>query len=67
MGAAPFDIIEGKARGLVTLFHGPPGVGKAHTAKTIALATASSQLKSCNFRCFCFESEKELNCLCDYR
>lgn len=30
------DFIEGKGRGLVTVLHGPPGVGKTLTAEGIA-------------------------------
>ncbi|KAL9034316.1 MAG: hypothetical protein Q9214_007098 [Letrouitia sp. 1 TL-2023] len=33
------DLIEGKGRGLVMLFHGPPGVGKTLTAEAISEET----------------------------
>lgn len=33
------DVIKDKGKGLVLLFHGPPGVGKTLTAETIAEAT----------------------------
>lgn len=33
------DVVEDKGKGLVLLFHGPPGVGKTLTAETIAKAT----------------------------
>jgi DNA polymerase III delta prime subunit len=47
-GRCTFDIIEGKGRGLVALFHGPPGVGKTLTVATTTLATASSQSMRCH-------------------
>lgn len=34
------DVVRDKGRGLVLLFHGPPGVGKTLTAETLAKATA---------------------------
>lgn len=33
------DVVKDKGKGLVLLFHGPPGVGKTLTAETIAKAT----------------------------
>lgn len=33
------DVVKDKGKGLVLLFHGPPGVGKTLTAETIAEAT----------------------------
>ncbi|KAI1340921.1 hypothetical protein F5Y15DRAFT_378331 [Xylariaceae sp. FL0016] len=37
---SPIEIVRGKGRGLIILFHGPPGSGKTSTAETVAAYTS---------------------------